>query len=407
MEKIENQSHDKEALLYLCSKTLERAAHYGIRALIVIYMVSETLNMDRSEALSIYAGFTVLMIFSRLLGGVIGDLSIGNRKSIIIGGVMQSIGAFTLCMPSTLGLYIGLFLITIGGGLYTPNILSNYGKLYLNKVKLLDSAFALDYLAITLGAFLGIMIITYCGEEYGWNTGFIIAGGLMLASVIPIVSSSEKVVNQASNSNFSISKSTLNIVCSVLLVALFWVIYEMSSIRMSAIQLELSDVSKSIVPVGVWTSFQSMIVLPILIVLIPVWTYLYSSYQFKLLLGFVFGAVGYGILIYLPEIPGEQHVITYLMSLLFLGLSEAYIAPVISSVVTKYSNPKYLAIIFGLVFIPSRILSMLLGFFNEDLYRNPSQVLVIGMTVTILTSIGLAAYIATAKKEVDTSYPLR
>ena len=65
--------------------------------------------------------------------------SIGSWWLIQIGGIIQSLGAFSFCIPSTTGLYVGLFLVVLGGGLYTPNIISNFGKLYLNKTKLLDA----------------------------------------------------------------------------------------------------------------------------------------------------------------------------------------------------------------------------------------------------------------------------
>lgn len=89
-------------------------------------MVGGILKMENAEALSIYGWFTASIVFSIIIGAIIGDLLIGNKKAIIIGGVLQSLGAFSLCIPSITGLYIGLFFVTLGGGLYTPNIISNY-----------------------------------------------------------------------------------------------------------------------------------------------------------------------------------------------------------------------------------------------------------------------------------------
>lgn len=223
----------------------------------------------------------------------------------------------------------------------------------------------------------------------------------MLVSAIPIVIANKKAINQTPDSSLSVSKRTLNIVSSVLLVALFWAVYEISGARLSTLHSELSEFSKSIMPESLWASLQYIMTLPILVVLVLVWTYKYSSHQFKLLLGFIFGAVAYGMLIYLPKVPGQQHLTIYLASLFFLSLSEAHIAPVISSVVTKYSNPKYLAIIFGLVFVPSRILSILIGFSSEELYNNPSEALVQVMIIMILVSLGLAVYIFGIKKQAD------
>ncbi len=172
MEKIQHQKHTKETLYYAISRMLERASYYGFRALVVLYMTGETLKMERTEAVSIYGWFATLLMFSQIVGALFADLLIGNKKSILIGGIIQAIGAFILCLPSTAGLYSGLFLVVLGSGFFTPNIISNFGKLYLNKTKLLDSGFAIFYLAINLGSFLGILLIGYLGEKYGYSIGF-------------------------------------------------------------------------------------------------------------------------------------------------------------------------------------------------------------------------------------------
>lgn len=401
MKSIKNKFHSRQAFLYIFSITFERASYYGIRALIVIYMISETIDMDRHEALSIYGWLTSLIILSKIIGGIVGDLVIGNRKSIILGGIIQAIGAFTLCSPSIEGLYIGLSLIIIGAGLYTPNILSSYGKLYLNKIKLMDSAFAIGYLGVSLGAFLGILLIGYYGEEYGWNTGFITSGVLMLISVLFVLSINENKNNIETETNFTINQQAKNVLSTTLLVSLFWLTYELASVRLATVQMELGKFSGSILPENIWSSFQYIIIFPVLIVIILLWTYFYSSYQLKLLIGFISGAISYGIILYIPEVPSEQHLILYLISLGLLSLSEAHIAPIISSVVTKYSNPKYLAIIFGLIFIPPRIFSIMLGVFNKESYESPSIALTIALLTMIMISIGLIIYIVVTKRKVN------
>ena len=174
-----------ESLYYCISKFFERASFYGLRAIIILFMIGESLNMDRDEALSIYAWFTALLLFSSLIGAILGDLIIGNRKAIIAGGILQALGAFILCISSTLGLYGGLALVVLGNGLYSPNTIANFGKLYLNRKKLLDSGFAMLYLVINLGSILGISIIGICGEKLGWNAGFGLAGFFMIAATIP------------------------------------------------------------------------------------------------------------------------------------------------------------------------------------------------------------------------------
>ncbi len=371
---------------------LERASYYGFRALVVLYMTGETLKMDRTEALSIYGWFAGSMVFSQIIGGLFGDLLIGNKKAIIFGGIIQAIGAFSLCIPSTTGLYLGLFLVVLGSGFFTPNILSNFGKSYLNKTKLLDSGFTIFYLAINLGSFLGISLIGYSGEKFAYNIGFVISGILMLLSIVPIIISKEFNSEEFEKGETSISKRILNILIVFIVVGVFWGIYEISNIRIFDLQMQFSEISAWNISKSLWQTIGSIFTLPISLVAIILWTFFYSSQFFKLMVGFIFGAISFGVLFVIPEIPTENHTITYLISLVFLGISEIHIAPIILSISTKYANPKYLAILMSLAFLPTRLISLIFGLFNHKLYDNPMLGLKIGIVGMTVVGIGLIGY---------------
>ena len=94
-----NQKHTKETFYYSLSRMLERASYYGIRALIFIYMTDEILQISDKDAVHIYSWFGGSLIFSQVIGALLGDFLIGNKKAIIFGGIIQAIGAFTLCVP--------------------------------------------------------------------------------------------------------------------------------------------------------------------------------------------------------------------------------------------------------------------------------------------------------------------
>ncbi|WP_299781304.1 MFS transporter [uncultured Formosa sp.] len=396
MEKIQNQKHSIETFYYSLARMIERASYYGLRALVVLYMTGEILKMDTTEALVIYGWFTGSLVFSQILGGLLGDLVIGNKKSIIIGGVVQALGAFTLCIPSTYGLYIGLFLIVLGSGFYTPNIIANYGKSYLNKTKLLDAGFTIFYLAINIGAFLGSFLIGYSGEEFGYNIGFVISGLLILISLIPIIKTKEKEL--PIGEKISIGKRVLTIAMAFIIVGLFWGIYEISNIRILDLQIQLGENSTLGISKSMWQSLNSVFTLPISLIAIIIWTYFYNSQFFKLLIGFIFGAVAFGIILFIPEIPEEKHTIYFIASMLFLAISEIHIAPIIHSILTKYSNPKYLAILISVAFVPTKIFALIFGIFHERIYDNPTLGLKFGIIAMILISIGIIGYIIIDKK---------
>jgi POT family proton-dependent oligopeptide transporter len=147
-----------------------------------------------------------------------------------------------------------------------------------------------------------------------------------------------------------------------------------------------------------WQSLNSVVTLPISLIAIIVWTYFYNSQFFKLLIGFIFGAIAFGIILFIPEIPEEKHTIYFIASMLFLAISEIHIAPIIHSILTKYSNPKYLAILISLAFVPTKIFALIFGIFHERIYDNPTLGIKFGIIAMILMSIVIIGYIIIDKK---------
>jgi len=112
-------------------------------SVIAIYASNQNFKLNNEETYSIYGVLIISLLISQLFGSVIGDLVLGNKKALIIGGVIQGIGALIISTLSIEGFYIGLVLFVIGNGLYSQNMVSHFGKNYLNKYKYLDSAYLL------------------------------------------------------------------------------------------------------------------------------------------------------------------------------------------------------------------------------------------------------------------------
>ena len=398
MEIIQNQYHTKETLYLAIARMFERASYYGFRTLIVLYMVGETFKMERSEAASIYGWFVALLVFSQILGAVLGDLVIGNRKLIILGATLQTIGTFCLCIPFTSGLYLGLFLIVLGCGFFTPNLISNYGKIYLNKSKLLDSGFTIFHLATKLGSFFGVLLIGYLSDKYGFTAGFILAGLLMLISLVPIFLSKERCFEETENNKSGLNKRILIIAMAFLLVGLFWGFNDMSYIRIHDLELQLKELSSSVFPDYFWQENNTIFFLPISIIAIILWNKFYSNQFFKIMLGFIFGAMAFGILLLTTELPNEQNLIIFMIFLLFFGIAEVHISLVMYSILTKYSNPKYLTILISLTFLPTALILFSFGLFNDKIYDNPILGLKIGIIGMAIIGIGLIGFIWWNKK---------
>ena len=224
MEKILNQYHNKNTFIFALTRLFERAAYYGLRALIVLYMIGETFNMSNEDAFDIYGWLTIALLISSVIGAFLGDLVIGNKTSMIIGAGLQMIGAQVICTPSINALYAGLALVVLGGGLYSPNLKSNFGRLYLEKTKLLDSAYLILYIAANVGAFIGVFAIGYVGEKINYNAGFSLAAVFMFFALILSVYTKEKSDLKALEFKSITPSNLLKIVLAFISFGLFWLI---------------------------------------------------------------------------------------------------------------------------------------------------------------------------------------
>jgi proton-dependent oligopeptide transporter, POT family len=181
-----------QALYYLFFAELwERFSYYGMRALLVLYIVqkfySELARADADEiAYSIYAAFGALVYATPVIGGMIADKFLGYRKSIITGGIMMAIGLFMMASEiSPLFFYGGLGFLVTGNGLFKPNISSMVGSLYAPGDPRRDAGFTIFYMGINLGAWISPLICGWVAYNWGWAYGFGIAGiGMVLGLVV-------------------------------------------------------------------------------------------------------------------------------------------------------------------------------------------------------------------------------
>lgn len=195
--------------LYMLStvEMWERFSYYGMRAILSLFMVS-TLMFTLPFASKVYGIYTGLVYLTPLLGGYVSDRFLGNRKSIILGGVVMALGQFTLAYCASLynpsvaiathsGLIwstqeilflIGLILICFGCGFFKANISSMISLLYEKNDSRLDSAFSIFYVGINLGSLIAPLIIgIFCSSAHPefYKYGFFTAGiGLCIGLII-------------------------------------------------------------------------------------------------------------------------------------------------------------------------------------------------------------------------------
>jgi POT family proton-dependent oligopeptide transporter len=170
----------------------ERFSYYGIRALLVLFMTAPVadggLGFGVGRAAAIYGLFTGCVYLLALPGGWVADQLLGQRRSVLIGGLFIALGNFLMYVPTMATFYLGLLGIIIGTGLLKPNVSTMVGDLYpgtsAEQGARRDAGFSIFYMGINLGAFIAPLICGYVGERINWRLGFLIAGIGMLLGLV-------------------------------------------------------------------------------------------------------------------------------------------------------------------------------------------------------------------------------
>jgi len=188
--------HPRGLSLLFFTEMWERFSYYGMRALFSLYMINALL-FSKEKASEIYGSYTGLVYLTPLIGGYVADRYWGNRKSIVLGGLLMALGQFlmfgsasmyqngNLSIPLMWG---GLAFLIIGNGFFKPNISSMIGQMYAEGDRRRDAAYTIFYMGINLGAFIAPLLCGYVGDtgnaaDFKW--GFLAAGiGMILGTIL-------------------------------------------------------------------------------------------------------------------------------------------------------------------------------------------------------------------------------
>lgn len=166
----------------------ERFSYYGMRALLVLFLVSDIAKggweWSNAEAGQLYALYTGLVYVTPIFGGLLADKLLGYRKAVVLGAILMTAGHAAMAMDTPIFFYIGLSLLILGNGAFKPNVSSIVGGLYPLGSDKKDGAYTIFYMGINAGAFLGILLCGYIGEKVGWSYGFGLAGIFMFVGMI-------------------------------------------------------------------------------------------------------------------------------------------------------------------------------------------------------------------------------
>ncbi len=190
--------HPRGLVFLFTTEMWERFSYYGMRALLVLYMVKYLLQPGTVDTVAgfaalkqgleavfgpldvqplasqIYGLYTALVYLTPILGGLLADRVLGQRRTVIIGASLMAAGHFLMAVQSMF--LLALLLLILGNGAFKPNISTQVGGLYAPGDPRRDRAFSIFYVGINLGAFFSPLVCGTLGEMYGWDYGFTAAG---------------------------------------------------------------------------------------------------------------------------------------------------------------------------------------------------------------------------------------
>ncbi len=400
---MDNQVKMKQPpALYMLALTAswERFSYYGMRAFLILYMVSGTTNRlggmgwDDSKAGIIYGIFTGLCYLFPLLGGWLADRYLGERRSILIGAILIMLGHFTCAIDDNIIAFVaGLTLLIFGNGFFKPTVVTMVGDLYQQGDKRRDSAFTIYYMLFNAGVFLAPILCGYFSSSYGYRYGFITAGTGMAIGILAYVLTAPKYLGETGKipkhqQNKSVQKENTPltkeerdrisvIVVLLFIVTFFWAGYEQAG---SSINLYTERYINRVV--AGWTIpaewFQS--VNPLFVVLLsPLFSWLWMalsrkgknpSTPVKMGIGMLF--LGGGFLFMLAAVAQrggdttdttvKAGLIWLIATYLFHTIGELCLSPIGLSMVTKLAPLKLASLFMGVWFCSNFLANVISGF---------------------------------------------
>jgi dipeptide/tripeptide permease len=161
----------------------ERFSYYGMRAILIFYMVKGFLGYNDHQSVSVYGAYCALVYATPFFGGMLADRLLGARWGVVLGGLLMAAGHVAMTVENETIFFIALSLLILGNGFFKPNISTIVGTLYPKGSGKKDAGFTIFYMGINLGAAIAPVLCAYVGETVGWHYGFGLATLGMLIGV--------------------------------------------------------------------------------------------------------------------------------------------------------------------------------------------------------------------------------
>lgn len=361
----------------------ERFSYYGMRALLVLFLISETTSDNpgygwtESEAIYLYGWYTMLVYVAGIPGGWLADKVLGQKKTVMLGGALLVLGHSILAIDNITAFYTGLGFIILGVGGLKPNISTMVGGLYRSDDNRRDIGFKIFYMGINIGAFLSAIIIGGIGEVYGWHYGFGLAGiGMLLGQIVfmwgqkYLVGIGDYIGKQDNPDSEKMNKPLTSIekdrvkvlLLSFLIVVVFWGAFEQAGGLMNIYAFEKTNrVISSInfeVPATWFQSLNAGFIVLFAVAVGKFWAWWKSlgresALLFQMAVGVIIMALGFAVMSEAAlefERNGSSAMYYLVLAYLLHTLGELCTSPTAMALITKLAPVKYASIMMGTYF---------------------------------------------------------
>ena len=177
----------------LGNEAAERFSFYGMTSILIIFMTRYLTGpdgvldvMNDSESLEYFHYFKSAVYFMPLVGALLADIWLAKYRTIMWFSVLYCFGFLAMAFDITrLGLFAGLILIAVGGGIIKPCVSANVGDQFgKSNKRLMAPMYSWFYFSVNLGACISMLLCPWILDEYGPRVGFGVPAVFMILAVI-------------------------------------------------------------------------------------------------------------------------------------------------------------------------------------------------------------------------------
>jgi POT family proton-dependent oligopeptide transporter len=417
----------------------ERFSYYGMRSLLVLYMVNHLfLRPDVGEKVlgfnlikgtlesvfgplqaqplssQIYGLYTALVYLTPFFGGMLADKVIGQRKAVILGGVLMAIGHFLMAIESLF--FPALIFLIMGNGAFKPNISTQVGGLYPEGDPRRDRAFTIFYMGINLGAFFSPLVCGTLGQTVGWHYGFGAAGvGMVLGLCLYLWGQRflapdmrTRMAAQPQHEKRPLTKNEWKRIWAVIILCglnvIFWGIYEQqgNTMQLWADRNTNWNFAGFRIPSTWFQAFNPLMIFMFAPLLNILWGWQSKRRQepssiIKMMIGCFLAGASYIVMVLAAQGTGPEvrRSVMWLIGTTFIiTTGELFLSPIGLSFVTKVAPAKIVSMMMGVWFLSSffgNYFSGFLGTFYERMSRDAFFLMLTGLGFTAGIAIWLVS----------------